>query len=279
LEKKKATRKNRYKKNPKQARQKFVGRLKTGLKLVALIAAVLGFSSLFMAGYAAVTHTAYFRIATIQVHGVSRLNRHAVLAQAKIRRGDNLLAVNLALVRKRLLAHPWIASARVSREIPATISIDIVEHQALAVLKLDREYLIDTDGRIFKTYEADDPQDLPKITGMAYADISLGGDQLSPVMAAAIQALQVSRGEHCTIPYAQIRELHVDPKIGVVLTAWQEGRRIKLGFGRFQVKFERIGELLAHLKKNRKWRDFVSIDGNNPDRIVVQLGSPLQKGA
>jgi cell division protein FtsQ len=279
LEKKKSTRKNRFKKNPRQARQKLVGRLMIGLKLMAIITAVLGFSALFMAGYAAVTHTDYFRIEKIQVRGLSRLTQNAVLGQAKIQRGDNLLAVNLALVRKRLLAQPWIAAARVSREIPATLSIDIVEHQALAVLKLDRDYLIDTRGRIFKAYDSNDPQELPKVTGMAYADISLGSDQLSPLMAAAVQVLQISRGENCAVPYNQIRELHMDPTIGVTLTVNQERYSIKLGLDRFESKFARIGKLLPYLKKSPKWQDFVAIDGNNPDRIVVQLASSLQKGA
>ena len=144
MEKKKPIRKNRYKKNRRQARQRLLGRLMVGFRLMMLIVAILGFSALFMVGYAAVTHSNYFRTESIEVHGLSRLSEAAVLAQAGIRPGDNLLAVNLALVRKRLLAHPWIAAARVSREIPGTLRIDVTEHQALAVLDLGRQFLINS---------------------------------------------------------------------------------------------------------------------------------------
>lgn len=277
--KKKQNHRNRYKKDPRKTRQRIVDRLVVSLKLFALIAVILGFSALFMAGYAAVTRTEYFRTETIKVRGLSRLTESVILAQAKIQRGDNLLAVNLSLVRKRLLAHPWIATARVAREIPGTICIEITEHQALAVLDLGRKFLIDTNGRVFKEHGSNDPQALPMVTGLAYADISLGADALSPAVKAVVQVLQISQARSSAIPYTQIKEVKVDPEMGVSLTAWEDQRRIKLGFDQFESKYQRIKQLLPHLRHSAKWQGFETIDANNPDRIVVQLGSPLHKGA
>jgi cell division protein FtsQ len=279
LAKKKQIRKNRFKKDQGKARQKIVGRLMVGLKLIALIAVLMGFSALFMVGYAAVTHTDYFRIEAIKVSGLSRLTEAAILTQAKIRTGDNLLAVNLGLVRKRLLAHPWIATARVAREIPGTIRIEITENQALAVLDLGRKFLINTNGRVIKERSPDDPQNLPLVSGITYADMSLGEDALSPAMTAVVQVLQTSQAQNSAIPYAQIQEVSMDPGMGVTLTAWPDQRRIKLGFAPFESKYQRIKRLLPYLRHSSTWQGFDTIDANNPDRIVVQLGSPLQKGA
>jgi cell division protein FtsQ len=277
LGKKKQIRKNRFKKDRRQARQRFVGRLVLGLKSFAVVALLMGFSALFMAGYAAVTRIDYFRADAIQVKGLSRLTKDAVLAQSGIRKGDNLLAMNLSLVRKRLLVHPWIAAAYVAREIPGTICIEITEHQALAVLDLGRKFLINTHGRIFKEYNPDDPQDLPLVTGMAYWDISLGDDALSPVMAAVVEVLQISRTRDSAIAYSQIRHVHVDPELGVSLRVWEDQRLIKLGFAHFEDKYRRIGKLLPYLKHSPRWREFESIDANNPDRIVVQSEKALEK--
>jgi cell division protein FtsQ len=277
LEKKKQTRKNRYKKDSRKKRQRILGRLAVGVKLFTVVALMMGFSALFMAGYAAVTRTDYFRADAIKVQGLSRLTKDAVLAQAQIQKGDNLLALNLSLVRKRLLAHPWIAAAYVAREIPGTIRIEITEHQPLAVLDLGRKFLIDTHGRIFKEYNPDDPQDIPLVTGMAYWDISLGDDALSPVMAAVVEVLQISRTRKSPIAYAQIRHVHVDPELGVSLRAWDDQRLIKLGFANFGNKYRSIGKLLPYLKHSTQWSRFESIDANNPDRIVVQIGTSLEK--
>jgi cell division protein FtsQ len=279
LEKKKQTRKNRYKKDQCQARQRTVSRFVVGLKLIALIAVIMGFSALFMVGYAAVTTTDYFRTEAIKVSGLSRLTETAVLTQAKIHKGDNLLAVNLGLVRKRLLAHPWIATARVAREIPGTICIEITEHQALAVLDLGRKFLINTNGRVFKENGPDDPQALPRVTGIAYADMSLGEDALSPAMTAVVQVLQISQARTSAIAYTQIREVHMDPEMGIALTVWQDQRRIKLGFAPFESKYQRIKQLLPYLRHSSKWQGFDTIDANNPDRIVVQVELSHQKGA
>jgi cell division protein FtsQ len=279
LAKKKQIRKNRFKKDHGKARQKIVGRFMVGLKLIALIAVLMGFSALFMVGYAAVTHTDYFRIEAIKVSGLSRLTEAAILTQAKIRTGDNLLAVNLGLVCKRLLAHPWIATARVAREIPGTIRIEITENQALAVLDLGRKFLINTNGRVFKERSPDDPQKLPLVSGITYADMSLGEDALSPAMTAVVQVLQTSQAQNSAIPYAQIQEVSMDPGMGIALTAWPDQRRIKLGFAPFESKYQRIKQLLPYLRHSSTWQGFDAIDANNPDRIVVQLGSPLQKGA
>jgi cell division protein FtsQ len=224
-----------------------------------------------------VTRTDYFRADAIEVKGLSRLTKASVLAQAGIRKGDNLLALNLSLVRKRLLVHPWIAGAYVAREIPGTIRIEINEHRALAVLDLGRKFLIDTRGRIFKEYNPDDPRDLPLVTGMAYLDISLGDDALSPAMAAVVDVLRLSRSRHSAIAYEQIRQVHVDPELGVSLRAWEDRQLIKLGFANFEEKYGRIGKLLPYLKHSAQWRGFESIDANNPDRIVVRTGTSPEK--
>jgi cell division protein FtsQ len=274
---KKQIRKNRYKKDRRQARQRLLGRLAVGFKLFAVAVLLMGFSALFMVGYAAVTRTDYFSADAIKVTGLSRLTQAAVLAQAGIHKGDNLLAINLSLTRKRLLAHPWIADACVSREIPGTIRIEITEHQALAVLDLGRKFLINTHGRIFKEYNPDDPQDLPLVTGMAYWDISLGDDALSPVMAAVVEVLELSRARSSAIAYPQIRIAHVDPVLGVSLRVWQEQRLVKLGFANFEDKFRRIGKLLPYLEHTPQWRGFESIDANNPDRIIVRIDTSLEK--
>ncbi len=279
LGKKKTTRKNRFKKHARQKRQRWVRRIKVSLKLMVLMAFMLSVSALFVAGYAAVTRTVYFKTQSIKVAGMQRLSQQAVLAQAGIAQGDNVLAVNLRLVRKRLLAHPWIATARVAREIPETIIIEVTEHAPLAIVDLGRRFLMNAQGRIFKEHVADDPAGLPLVTGIVYGDISLGDDALTPAVQAVVDVLNASRTQHNALPYRQIQQVDMDPEMGVTLTAWKERRKIKMGFGDYASKYNRLKQLLPHLKQRRNWRDFSAIDVNNPDRVVVQLGTTPKKGA
>jgi cell division protein FtsQ len=271
LGKKKTVRKNRYKKRVEQKRRRLVGRLVIGAKLFLLILIMLAASALFMVGYAAVTQTSYLRTHEIEIDGARRLSRTEILKQAGIQPGDNLLAINLRLVRKRLLAHPWISKARVARQIPETIRITVTEHKPLAVLDLGRKFLLNHHGRIFKENGRNDPKGLPLVTGIAYADISLGDDALTKPMRTVVKILQMSKKKNSILPYVEIRRLHMDPQMGVTLKVWKEKREIKLGSSRFEYKFKRLKKLLPHLKYNKNWNGFRAVDVNNPDRIVVLL--------
>jgi cell division protein FtsQ len=237
-----------------------------------LITAVLAASALFMAGYAAVTQSDYFRAKTISVSGHSRLSQETVLSQAQVSPGDNLLAVNLRLVRQRLLAHPWIAEARVSREIPEIIHIYIEEHACMAIVDLGRRFLLNRSGRIFKEHERKDPRNLPVVTGITYSDLSLGDDAKSPAMSHVLEVLRISLVKGSIFPYKEIRQVHWDPEMGISLTIWNDKRTIKLGVGKFEVKYNRLEQLLPRLRRNPNWQNFSILDLNNPDRVVLRLG-------
>lgn len=271
LGKKKPARKNRLKKKIEQKRQRRKNRLLMCVKLIVLVAVVLVVSVLFNESYKAVTQSDYFGARTISIKGQFKLSKEEVLKQAGIKRGDNLLAVNIRLVRKRLLAHPWIEEAQVARKIPNTIKIVVTEHRPLAVVDLGRKFLINHQGRIFKEDVSKESKELVLVTGVTYEDISLEDDDLTPVMEAVVEVLKRSKSQNSVIAYNEIRKIHVDEVMGVTLFAWKEKRQIKMGFKQFEYKYKRLKQLLPHLRFNRKWRGFHTIDVNNPDRIVVQL--------
>ena len=273
------TRKNRRKRDMGKLRRQWFGRLLAGLKLTGIVISLMAVSAVFMYGYAAVTQSEYFRAERIRVNGNQRVSEARVLSQAGVDIGKNLLALNLRLVRKQLLAHPWIAEARVAREIPETITIQVTEHEPLARIDLGRRFLINTKGRIFKEVQKEDPTDLPLIEGVEYGDISLGGDELSPVMASVVALLDICREPASVIPYGEIERLRLDKEMGIALSLNGGRHLIKLGFDGFKTKLKRFERLRPVLEKNGKWRAYHIVDLNNPDRIVVRLGASARKGA
>lgn len=282
--KKHKPRQNRYKKTKTPQRKSGPGlmrRLAVVLKLGGLMAVLLALSAVFMLAYAAVTQSDYFRTESIVVEGLSRLSRQTVIARAGLEPGDNLLAINLHLVRKRLLSHPWIADAQVSREIPETLSIYIKEHKPLAVVDMGRRFLLNTRGRIFKELGDEEILRLPVIKGIHYSDISLGEDDLSPVMQSIMQVLDLVRSPESVFGPTQVGCLEYDHELGITLISREHGREhgrehqraYRLGFEPFKTKFSRLAELVPRLNKEKQWRRYKAVDVNNPDRIVVQLGS------
>ncbi|MCJ7830137.1 MAG: FtsQ-type POTRA domain-containing protein, partial [Desulfobacterales bacterium] len=167
----KRVRKNYYRNSPLKRRADILARLTSCLKAMAGIGIVTVISLLFILGYDVMTQCDYFRAVGIEVHGAHRLTQELLLQQARLEPDVNVLAVNLVVVRKRLLSHPWIAAAEVSRDLPGEIHISIREHQPLAILDLNRKFLINVQGEVFKELEATDPQDLPQIRGLTFSDL------------------------------------------------------------------------------------------------------------
>ncbi|MDA8140586.1 MAG: FtsQ-type POTRA domain-containing protein [Desulfobacteraceae bacterium] len=247
-----------------------MARVRRGLKLSALILILSATSALFVMGYAAVTRSEYFQARAIKVSGNVRLTEEEIMAQAGVHEGDNLLALNLRLVRQRLLAHEWIAQARVSREIPGAITIQVQEQAPLARVDLGRIFLMNAQGRIFKEVKKHTMDDLPLVSGLTYNDISMNEDTLKPMVAAVCQVLTISQKPQSAIAWQDIERLDVDKEIGIIANL-KNHLTINLGLDQYETKFERMARLRPRLEGNEQWRAYRALDLSNPDRVVVRL--------
>jgi cell division protein FtsQ len=230
---------------------------------------VLSLSLIFM--HDVVTQCDFFKAKKINITGLNRLSEQQVLHQARIEANANILSVNLNLARKRLLRHPWIAEARVARELPDTISITIREQEPLAVLDLGGKFIINTRGEVFKAWEQKDSTDLPLVTGLAFSDIRLPMDNGSHAFEALMSVLQLGRADGGILPTRRVRRIHVDQDLGLTLYAFDEKTVVKLGYRDFPEKLRRLETLLYRFEKQQDWTGFDSIDLVNPNRVVVSF--------
>ena len=101
-------------------------------------------------------HQAGFELHNVNVRGTKHLNELKVYQIALADRDRAMPFVDLDAVRGRLLALSWVEDARVSRQLPDTLVIDIVERKPVAVLaKPDRMVLIDATGRELEIVSVD----------------------------------------------------------------------------------------------------------------------------
>ena len=243
--------------------------LKTALATVVCMLATVAMSILFIFCYQLITQSDYFHAKAVYLQGNKRLTKQAVLHQAQISENANTLAVNLALVRKHLLAHPWIAEAEVQRELPDTIHIRIREHKAVAVIKMERTFLLNASGHIFKEAGTYDANGLPVIEGLRYTDLNPAGQPQSIALKAVTEILRLGHSPASVLPNASIRRIKVDPQIGIALTAFKAPKMIQLGFSDYQGKYKRLHKALRLLKRRQLSKKFQTIDVSHPDRTVL----------
>ena len=111
------------------------------------IANLTGATEVMRASYAASAADAGFEVRRVQVTGTRRMNELAVYERALATKDQPMPLVDLAALREELLALPWVKDARVSRQLPDTLHIDIVERKEHAVLETPEGLaLIDASG-------------------------------------------------------------------------------------------------------------------------------------
>jgi len=291
----KKPRKN-YRKGTKKKRQfAFLRRLATGFYVIAGVAALLITSVLFVFVYDVITQCDYFKAKSLKIEGVQRLSQNQIIEAARVKKGMNVLDVNLAMTRKRLLAQPWIADAEIRREIPAGLYIKVKEHSPLAIIDLGRKFLLNQNGRIFKEWTDKDPANLPLVSGLTLSDIRVHGKtpaqpplkdrnpsqmdrpQNDP-FEAVMQVLRLGRQTRSILSNRNIRQIKVDREIGITLVAFKQMKTIVLGYYNYPLKFNMLKDVLSYGKHRRSFPEFDRIDLNNVNRIVVNPVSKIPTG-
>jgi cell division protein FtsQ len=266
----KPRRKNRYRKSPLhkgQLRRQGLDLLLALLQGAALMGAM---SFLFLFCHDLLTQCDYFAARRVTVEGCRRLNAGQVIETAQIVHGRNTLALNLALARKRLLAHPWIAEAQINRELPDAIAIRIREHLPLAVVDLGKRFVLNEQGEIFKERQPEDPADLPLISGLEFSDFGTAGRQRSAAFSAVMEALALGGSGGAGLPDTVLRAITVDREIGLTLHVSDRVQMIKLGFDDYALKFQKLKAVLAFLESRPELSGLQSIDLLNINRVVVR---------
>jgi cell division protein FtsQ len=108
-----------------------------------------------------------FRVRNIEIVGIAQADRAAVYDAAVDQTSRAMPLVDLAAIRAKLMRFGWIADARVSRRLPDTLMIDIVERKAAAIWQYKRRLaLIDRNGTVIAPVDlAAMPENLPIVIG------------------------------------------------------------------------------------------------------------------
>jgi len=263
-------RRNYYKNSTAKKRNIIIKRLVFCIKTAVVVAALQLVSFLFLFSYDFLTQCDYFMAEKLVVTGADRLSEKQILQQAQIKKGINILSVNLSMARKRLLAHSWITEAEVSRDLPSEINIRVKEQKPLAILDLGRKFLINTSGEIFKEMAVSYPDQLPIISGLEFSDINVCDKPRSIPFKAVMNVLELGQKSNSVLPYKLIKRIQVDREMGLTIYAFERIKVIKIGYNDYPNKYARLKNILVHLKKRRGFSHLESIDLNNLNRIVVQ---------
>ena len=118
-----------------------------GVALAWFVASLAGVPAMAQTQIALLASDAGFEVRHVRVSGAERMDEQRVYERVLSQRDIPMPLVDVEAIREELLELPWIKDARVSRQLPGTLKIDIVERQPHALLeKPDRLMVIDEQG-------------------------------------------------------------------------------------------------------------------------------------
>ncbi|MCA1945733.1 MAG: FtsQ-type POTRA domain-containing protein [Desulfovibrio sp.] len=104
--------------------------------------------------YRYATSHEYFTLREIEVSGNRRLTSAEIMQASGVHLGMNTLDLAMHDVRGRLLANPWVESAKVARELPSTLRLSVVEREPRWWVQQDNGlFYADEQGRIIAPVE------------------------------------------------------------------------------------------------------------------------------
>ena len=133
-------------KNPNKSKFGIWARIMTELASKLFLASVIGY--LLFSGYNFLISTPRFQIQDVTFRGNHVINNSQILEWLGPVIGENLIAIDLVGLSKRLSDHPWVKTASIQRIFPQGLEFELTERVPYARVKKDQIYLMDNSGFI-----------------------------------------------------------------------------------------------------------------------------------
>jgi cell division protein FtsQ len=259
--------------DPPLARPPRLGAVWTAVKLSLGVAIVLGASlAIAWGAHQFALTTPRFAVVEFDVEGNRRASDAEIVRVAGLERGGNVFRVDLEGVERRMLQNPWIQSAKVSRRLPGTIAVEVVEREAAAIALLgDDLYLVTPKGLPFKLLDDRDPHDLPVVTGLGPRDFALDRDSAVERLGEALELIRY----YDTLPLASVHpaeELHLETDGGVVMTIGTKPITLQLGKEGWRQRLAMAARVLGKLQRSGERPGILFLDNEaHSERVVVRM--------
>lgn len=249
------------------------GRLMRFAQLAAGVAVVLTASIAVGWGVQRyVMHSPRFAVRTVLVDGAHRRAAATIASEGGIAVGQNVFSIDLPRAGAMITQDPWVERATVTRKLPSTVSITVVEREASALAAIGGElYLATRDGDLFKKIGDGDPSDLPVITGIPAAQVV--SDRKGVVLSVK-RALDVAEelGRVGIAKRYPIEELHLEKDGALVVTVGREAIALSLGQPPYRDKIEEASRILNEVARRKANASVIFLDNDaHPERVVVRM--------
>ena len=259
-----------YEARVNRLRRRLVKGISEYLGALGLLISIAALSSLFIYASSYFLSTPYFEIKETSVRGLKELTEKDVLTLVEIKSGQNILAVNVDVLARRVAVNPWIKNVYVGREFPNRIVVDVRERNPIALVKQASDfYLMDSEGIIFKKMSRGDEIDLAIITGINVQDKTK-----SKLLSDTLSLLKVFSGSNLYSFLGAISEAHIDEVFGLSLLT-DKGFYLKMGMDDFERKLRKLALVMNDREKRGISSNSLTVDLADAEKITISQKNVL----
>lgn len=243
--------------------------LRVVLVVLFTASALGGICLALIVGYTVLLHSPFFEIKDVNVRGITHVSKEEIRSLTGMDRSANIFAVRLGRMASTLTGHPWIKDVSLRRIFPDTIIIEVTERKPAARINLDGIYYLDRETAPFARVKPGEADDLPVITGISkWKYISRPGIVKKQIREAFL-LLDALEKRTDRFRQSNIAEISLDEVRGITIYTRKGQIEIKVGFGGYEGKFNRLGRVVAHLKLQSQDNALAYINLESGPRVVV----------
>jgi len=223
----------------------------------ALVSAAVAASVFY--GYRWASTSDAFAIRDVRFVGLVHATEADLLSRSGLKIGDNLIRADLLAAAHGIESHPWVAAARITRKLPGSLQVLVVEHKPAALVQMGGLYVLDEQGNLFKRASPSDGLDLPIVSGL-----SRGEPQRELRLLHALHFLDTWRQAGFAV--SDLSELRLEDEDAVTVFARDGGsmQEVRLGSKDWPLSLRRLASMRSLLA--RRGEHATKIDLDNPAR-------------
>jgi cell division protein FtsQ len=226
------------------------------LAIAAVAIVALGLPAKAMTAAGEAVGSAGFTVKRVDVKGIKRMDSKPVYDIAFDQQSMAMPLVDVAAIRQKLLRYGWVKDARVSRRLPDTLVIDIVERQPAALWQDNQRLaLIDADGVVLDKVRVDQMPDLPLLVGP-------GANGHSADLQRLLAAAPTLKPQLASATWVGMRRWDLGFQSGETISLPEGDSPARLALAKF-AKMDRSSGLLG--------RGLVRFDLRVPGKMIVRL--------
>jgi len=245
-------------------------RVARGVRLALRVAGGLGLAAAVLGAGALAEQWALtsprFEVAEIEVRGVSRLSREAVLAASGLTRGVNLFRLDAARAVAGVEALPEVRRVDLVRYWPNRVVLQVEERRPFTLVHAGRLHWVDAEGMAAGMEPRAVAVPAPVISGLTPDELATAGRSPSARVSTGLALIHLLQRASAQLA-SQISEIDVSRPEGPVLFT-VDGVEVRLGRDDWETRLPRLQGVLAQVASSGE--AVSSIDLRFRDQVVLK---------